>query len=122
MPLFLCVLFGIIFFTLLLVAYINACYAANVGARFASVHSLTSLQPSTTTDDANVTLANLIFMPSTSSRIPLVYYGNRSGVPGNYVGDDVGVAVVVFYQKLNIPFWGSQTFELQAQAYRFITR
>lgn len=122
MPVFLAVLFGIIAFMMLLVSYISACYAANVGARYASVHSLTSLQPASTTDDANVVKANLIFMPSTNTPMVLVYYGNRSGVPGNYVGDDVGIAVIVFYQTLTIPFWGSQTMEVQAQAYRFITR
>ena len=120
-PVFFAFLFGVFAFTFLLIAYLNGTYAANAGARYACLKSQSSLYPATTAEITNVVNANLFAIP-TSGRTILVIYGNRSGGPGNYIGDDVGVAVILFNETISIPYWGSETFELQCQAYRFISR
>jgi Flp pilus assembly protein TadG len=101
------------------ISYVNATYAIRMGARYASVHSQTSLSPATTAQIQNIVTSNMYFANSTFSTV-IVSYGDRSGNQGgNYVGDLVGIGYL-WSQNLNIPFYGKSNFYVSTQTYRMI--
>jgi hypothetical protein len=112
---------GMLVFGMALISYISATFASRVGARYASLHSLSSDTPCTSAAITAIVQAQL-YLPNASAPTIMVFYGNRAdGVNGNYVGDLVGI-VVIWSQTIQIPFYGSKTFYISNQAYRFITR
>jgi len=92
-----------------------------VGARYASVHSSSSLSPVTTAQIQAMVTSNM-YIANVSSTTVIVSYGDRSGGSGgNYVGDLVGIGLL-WGQNLNIPFYGKSNFYVQSQTYRVITQ
>jgi len=121
MPLFILVTFGTFECGMALMNYVNACYAIRVGARYASVHSSSSLSPATTAQIQAMVTSNM-YMANVSSTTVIVSYGNRSGgAGGNYVGDLVGIGLL-WGQNLNIPFYGKSNFYVNTQTYRIIVQ
>ncbi|WP_263375891.1 TadE/TadG family type IV pilus assembly protein [Granulicella aggregans] len=121
LPVFFMLLIGIFELSMLLVSICSATYAANVGARYASLNSSTSLSPASQVQIQNVVKANLYLPGTTQPPTILVLYGDGSST-GNYVGDLVGIGVIVFSYSYTIPFYGTRTGLLDVQAYRFISR
>lgn len=101
--------------------YCSASYAAGVGARYASVHSLTSMSPATATVVSNLVKAQF-FMPGSSSQAVQVSYSAAAGGASatNNVGSQVIVGVT-WTQSISLPGYG-KTLSMNSQAYRFITR
>jgi Flp pilus assembly protein TadG len=119
MPVFILLTFGLFECGMALMSYVNATYAIRMGARYASVHSQTSLSPATTAQIQNIVTSNMYFANSTFSTV-IVSYGDRSGNQGgNYVGDLVGIGYL-WSQNLNIPFYGKSNFYVSTQTYRMI--
>ncbi len=127
LPTFLLLLFGFFEYSFGLTAYMNATYAARVGARYASLHSLSSGSPATQDQVKSVVLSQL-FVPGAATMITagniIVDYGDRMGSTagaGNYQGDLVGVGII-WYQKFDLPFLPSKSIYIATQAYRVIER
>jgi Flp pilus assembly protein TadG len=126
LPVFCIMLFGFFEYSLGLAAYMNAVYAARIGARFASLHSLSSQSPATQSQVEAVVQANLFlpFFSGGTAPYSAVYYGQaqyRTSSAGNYQGDLVGVGVF-WYQNFNVPFIPAQSSLISTQAYRVIER
>jgi len=123
LPVFIILFMGFCEYSLALASFMNATYAARVGARYASLHSLSSDSPATVAQIQAVIQSNL-FLPGSSNSSILVIYGNRSGTNvnvGNYQGDLVGVGIV-WNQSINVPFLPKKTYNIAAEAYRVIQR
>jgi len=122
MPVFFLMFFGFVAFSLALIGYMSATYAARVGARYGAMHSASSGSPATVAQIKAVVQDNLFAPGAVSTPTIIVDYGNRTqGVGGNYTGDLIGVGII-WAQTVQIPFWGSQTYYVTTEAYRVITR
>jgi Flp pilus assembly protein TadG len=134
LPLFLLVVFGMIQCSLMLEGYCNATYACRNAARYASVHSSTSLAPSVSTDIQTVVKSNLLMGASITPTINVNYFNasnlsssstNLCAPPVNSSLNVVGNIVCVqasWSQSLNIPFFTSYPFAVSTQTYRVISR
>ncbi len=123
LPVYFMLFMGFCEFSLALAGYMNATYAARVGARYASLHSLSSDSPATQAQVQSFVRSNL-FIPGASGATILVLYGNRANSnagAGNYQGDLVGIGVIV-NQNLNIPFLYQKSFPIVTEAFRVIQR
>jgi len=121
MPLFILVTFGTFECGMALMDYVNATYAIRMAARYASVHSSTSLSPATTAQIQSIVTSNM-YIANVSSRTVIVSYGDRTGgAGGNYVGDLVGIGML-WGQNLNIPFYGKSNFYVSSETYRVIVQ
>jgi Flp pilus assembly protein TadG len=123
LPVFFVLFIGFCQYSFALATYMNATYAARVGARYASLHSLSSDSPATQAQD-EAYIQSLLFFPGASKPTVFVYYGDRSGstsAVGNYQGDLVGV-LVIWSQNINIPFFKNKTIYIATEAYRVIQR
>lgn len=113
LPTFFLMLLGFFNFMFVLFAICDVNYAATTGARYASLHSLTSANPASVTDVQNVIKANLFTLAGNTPTIIVDY----SKGTGNYVGQPVGIGVV--YAAPNGV--GLKNFYITAQAFRIIT-
>jgi len=123
LPLFCTLMFGTTLYGMGLISYCSGNYAANVGARYGSMGSLTSLSPLTTTQVQNVVTASL-YVPGTTGTpaITVEYLTTGGGASTNNIGNVVHVRVRLTGQSIAVPFAGTKTFTLQCDAYRPITR
>jgi len=126
LPVFCLLLFGFFEFSFALAGYMNCVYAAQIGARYAAMHSQSSATPATPAQITAVVQQNL-FLPGSNNYTVIPVYGNRTNPIsknyGNYQGDLVGVGIL-WYPNINIPFWprSGTSYWATAQAYRIITR
>jgi Flp pilus assembly protein TadG len=114
LPTFFLLLFGFMNIAIALFAYCDASYAANVAARYASLHSLTSSSPATVASIKAVMLANL-YIPGGGTPTLIVNYSQGTG---NYVGQPVGLGIVYPIA----PGLALKGYSVTAQAFRYITR
>ena len=91
LPVFFVLLFGLFSFAIILFGYGNATYASRAGARFASLHSTTSLSPCTTTSVQNFVMPFLWAAPSGGVVVATAWN------PGNTVGSTVNVSISIIY-------------------------
>lgn len=116
LPTFFLLLFGIFEFSMLLTGYCSATYAVRAGARYASVHSSTSMAPASNTSVQSFVQANLFTPGSSSSVVPAVTYTPNSNVVGSVVN-----VTATWSQAISLPGYHS-TIALSTQANRVITR
>ncbi len=134
MPLFLAIVFGVIQSSLLLETYCNATYACRNAARYASLHSTTSLAPSTSPQIQSMVQSGLFLNASITPTISVNYF-NASNLsssstnlclpPVNSSLNVVGNVVCVqasWNQKLNIPFLSNNSVSISTQTYKIISR
>ncbi len=116
MPVFLLMVVGLMQFGVVLFGYCAASFAARNAARFASVHSGTSLAPATAASvQASVT--------------PWLFMGAKTGTPnvavqwpsGNTIGYPVQVTVTETYSVV-LPFTTIKSLSMSAAASRVIVR
>jgi Flp pilus assembly protein TadG len=109
-------------FTLFLFGFFNVCfdvfeyasanYAAGMGARYASLHSNTSVNPATTSQVKAIVLQNMFLPPGVNPTVFVQYTQS-----GNVIGQPVGIGVV--YPAL--PGIAIPNFYVSVQAFRYIT-
>lgn len=121
MPLFILMSFGTFECSMALMNYVNASYAIRVGARYAGLHSSTSLSPATTAQIQSIVASNIFVANVTSGSVNVSYSTLSGGAGGNYVGNVAGVGIL-WGQNMNIPFYGKSNFSVRCQTYRVITR
>jgi Flp pilus assembly protein TadG len=134
MPLFLATVIGLIQASLLLQTYCNATYACRNAARFASMHSTTSLAPSNSTQIQAMVQSGLFLNATITPTISVNYFNASNlaaGTPNvcnppvnsnlNVVGNVVCVKVT-WNQGLIIPFITTSGFSVGTQAYKIISR
>jgi len=115
LPVFLLLLFGLFNFSIVLFGYCNATFASRAAARFASLHSSTSLVPSTT---ATVTAVVTPFVNVTPGAVATV---TPTWPSGNTVGNTVSVSVKLVFST-QIPFSTLKTVTVGSTAQRVIMR
>jgi Flp pilus assembly protein TadG len=115
LPVFFLLLFGLFNFSIILFGYCNAGFAARLGARYASLHSSTSLAPCTSS-------------AITSIVTPYLWAGTQNQVtvatiwaPGNTVGSTVSVSVTIVYPTA-IPFFSITRVTVGSTAQRTVMR
>jgi Flp pilus assembly protein TadG len=136
LPLFLGIVFGMVQSSLLLQKYCNATYACRNAARYASIHSTTSLAPSTSTQIQSMVQSSLFLNASITPTINVNYF-NASSLgsstadlclpPVNSSANVVGNIVCVqasWSQNLKIPFLSANanSFTVSTQSYKVISR
>jgi len=134
MPLFLAIVFGVIQSSLLLQTYCNATYACRNAARYASLHSTTSLAPSTSTQIQSMVQSGLFLNTSIKPTISVNYFNASNlaaGTPNlcagtpdsssNVIGNVVCVQAS-WSQTLNIPFLSNNSVSISTQTYKIISR
>jgi Flp pilus assembly protein TadG len=116
LPTFFLLLFGLIEFGVILFGYCSATFACQTAARYASVHSSTSLAPCSASSVAAIT-ATQIFAPSS---YPVV--GVHTTWPtGNTVGNPVNVTVTLYYPA-GLPVLSTAMVTLSTSSQRIIVR
>jgi Flp pilus assembly protein TadG len=116
LPLFFLCVVGIFEFGLTMFSYCSATYAAREAARYASMHSSSSLSPATVASVTAVVRANLWTDASSTPAVVVCWGGGCSNPANNLVGNLVGVGVVWW----NPPFLKENTKLFSAQAYRIV--
>jgi Flp pilus assembly protein TadG len=91
LPPFFLLLFGLFEFSIVLMGYCSATYACRVGARYASLHSTTSLAPCNAACLTSLVTAQM-WAPSGTVSVSAPTY-----TPSNTVGSTVKVSVTVAY-------------------------
>lgn len=117
MPVFFMLLFGIFTYSMILFGRGNAICAANVAARYASMHSSTSLVPSTLANIKGYATPYLYGVASPASDVSVTYNPANT----NVVGATVKVTVSVTYPT-GIPFYGGGSVTITGTAQRTISR
>ncbi len=137
-PLFLAVVFGIFQSSIVMLTYCSATYACRNAARYASLHSSTSLVPSACSD-INTMVQNGLFLSSSIHPTVNVQYSvakfNSTAIPpfagacvagandptDNIPGNLVWVQAT-WTQTMLIPFMPTSSFSVGTQTFRTITR
>jgi Flp pilus assembly protein TadG len=122
MPLFLAVVFGMIQCSLVLQSYCNATYACRNAGRYAMLHSLTALAPSTASDIQTMVKSSLFQYSSTTPTISVSYLNPTNlAATTNSVGNLVCVKAS-WSQKMYIPFMTTSSFTIGTQTCKIISR
>jgi Flp pilus assembly protein TadG len=122
LPLFLATVFGMMQSALLLQTYCNATYACRNAARYASIHSSTSLAPSTASQIQTMVQTGLFLNASIRPTITVSYLNpNNFAVATNTVGNLVNVKAT-WGQSMVIPFMNTGSFTVTTQTYKMISR
>lgn len=115
LPVFCMMLFGIFGFAIVLFGWCNITYASRAAARYASLHSGTSLVPATTATVSAVVTPYLVAVAAGGSSTTVTY------TPGNTIGATVKVSVSAKYNVV-MPFTSYNSFTMTSAAQRTITR
>jgi Flp pilus assembly protein TadG len=122
MPLFLAIVFGMAQASLLLQTYCNVTYACRNAARYASIHSSTSLAPSTASQIQAMVQAGLFVNPSITPTVTVSYVNPTNlSATTNTIGNLVFVKAT-WGQSLSIPFMKTSSFSVGTQTYKIISR
>jgi len=115
LPPFFLLLFGLFSFSLALFGYCNATFSCRAAARYASLHSSTSLSPCTTASVTAVITPYLAVTPGATATVTPAWPS------GNTVGNTVTVSVKLVY-SVGIPFSTLKTLTVGSTAQRTIVR
>ncbi len=122
MPLFVAVVFGVIQCSLVLQTYCNATYACRNAGRFAMLHSLTALAPSTVSQVQSMVTSSLFLSSAISPTVTVSYLNPTSlATATNNVGNLVCVKAS-WSQKMSIPFMTTTSFTVGTQSCKMISR
>jgi len=115
LPVFMMLLCGIASFAIVLFGWCNITYGARAAARYASIHSNTSLVPATTATVTAV-VTPFLYAVATGGATTTVTY-----LPANTIGAKVSVNVQAKY-GVTMPFTTYTSFTVASTAQRTITR
>jgi len=115
LPVFFLLLFGLFYFSIALFGFCNATYASRAAARYASLHSSTSLSPCTTASVQSVVAPYLAVTPAATSTVTTVWTAS------NTIGSTVSVSVTLVY-SVGIPFSKLNAITVGSTAQRTIIR
>jgi len=115
LPPFFMLLFGLFNFSIVLFGYCNATFSSRAAARYASLHSSTSLSPCTTASVTAVITPYLAVTPGAAATVTPAWPS------GNTVGNTVTVTVKLVY-SVGIPFSSLKTVTVGSTAQRTIQR
>jgi Flp pilus assembly protein TadG len=122
MPLFLAVVFGMIQCSLVLQSYCNATYACRNAGRYAMLHSLTALAPSTASDIQTMVKSSLFKYSSIQPTVTVSYLNPTNlATSSNAVGQLVCVKAS-WSQKMYIPYMTTSSFTIGTQTCKIISR
>gem|GEM_PF-2402270 len=121
LPVFLLLVFGVAQCSFLLMTYCNATYACRNAARYASLHSSTSLLPVSSSQVQTMVQSGLILSSSIVPNITVNYVNSDLAASTNSIGNLVLVQVT-WSQSLVIPFSSARTLTVGTHTYRTITR
>jgi Flp pilus assembly protein TadG len=122
MPLFLAVVFGMIQCSLVLQSYCNATYACRNAGRYAMLHSLTALAPSSVTDIQTMVKSSLFQYSSVQPTVTVSYLNpSNLATATNAVGNLVCVKAT-WSQRFYIPFMTTSSFTIGTQTCKMISR
>ena len=119
LPVFCLLLFGIFAFSMAMVSYLSATYWLREAARYAGMHSLTSISPASPAYLSNLVTSNIFLPGGTTPTVTVNYVYYVGAANGNYVGNGVEL-ILSWTQNINVPLF-STTLPLQSLTYRFIT-
>jgi Flp pilus assembly protein TadG len=114
LPPFFLMLFGLFEFSIILFGYCSATFACREAARYASVHSSTSLAPCTSSAIKTL-VASQIWAPTATVTVTPTWAG------GNTIGQTVSIAVTVAY-PLGLTVISTSTITVGGSATRTIIR
>jgi Flp pilus assembly protein TadG len=115
LPAFFLLLFGLFTFSIILFGYVNATFACQLGARYASLHSSTSIAPCSSS--SITTLVTPYLWAAAQNQVTVA----TNWSPGNTVGSTVSVSVTIVY-PIGIPFFSQSQITAGSTAQRTITR
>lgn len=122
LPIFLVVVFGIFEFSMVLLTYCNVTTACSQAARYASLHSGSSLSPATTTQLQSMVASKLFAGASvTPNNVTVTYLTPGLAAGTNTVGDLVMIKAS-WSQTVTLPFTSANSFTIGSQDVRSITR
>ena len=115
LPTFFLLLFGLMDFSIMLFGYSNATFACRAGARYASLHSSTSLTPASAAMIQGVVTSYLWAAPSGGVTV------NTTWSPANTVGSSVTVTVRIVY-PIGVPQLSLSQITVGSSAERTVIR
>jgi Flp pilus assembly protein TadG len=115
LPAFFLLLFGVFTFSLVFFGYSNATFACQLGARFASVHSSTSIAPCSSSSITSLVTPYLW----AASEDQVTVATNWS--PSNTIGSTVTVSVTIVYPT-RIPYSSLTQVKIGSTAQRTVSR
>ena len=115
LPVFFLLVFGLMYFAIALFGFCNATYSSRAAARYASLHSSTSLSPCTVASVQGVIAPYLAATPAATATVTPAWS------PSNTVGSTVTVSVTLAY-SIGIPFSNLKTVTVGSVAKRTILR
>jgi Flp pilus assembly protein TadG len=122
LPLVLTILFGMFQSSLLLETYCNATYACRNAARYASLHSSTSLAPSTSAQIQTMVQSQLFLNSSIRPTITVTYVNPSTfATSTNTIGNLVEVQVT-WNQNFIVPFVKTSSVSVGTQTFKTIAR
>jgi Flp pilus assembly protein TadG len=116
LPLFFLCVIGIFELAFMMFSYCSANYAARAAARYASIHSNTSLSPASVATITAVVKDNLWIHTTSAPAVIVCWGGGCSNPTNNVVGNLVGVGVLWW----NAPFLKQSSVLFATQAYRIV--
>jgi Flp pilus assembly protein TadG len=122
LPIYLLIVFGLFECSIVLSTYCSATYACRDGARYASLHSASSLSPASVSQISAMVQSELFLRATMAPTVNVTYTNPSTGATAtNAVGNMVLVSAS-WGQTLTIPFLSSQNFTIATQAYQVVTR
>jgi len=115
LPTFFLLLFGMFNFAIVLFGYSNATYACRAGTRYASLHSATSLAPSSSATVRSIVTSYLWAAPSAGVTVTTTWS------PSNTVGSSVQVFVKIVY-PIGVPLLSLRQITVGSSAQRTVIR
>ncbi len=115
LPTFFLLLFGLFSFSIVLFGYSNATFASRAGARYASLHSSTSLAPDSTAIVQSIVMPYLFAATSGAVTVTTTWS------PANTVGSSVQVSVKIVY-PIQVPLLALQQITVSSSAQRTVIR
>jgi Flp pilus assembly protein TadG len=120
LPVFLTVMIGIFQYSIVLLAYCNATLACTQAARYAGLHSSSSLSPVATSDIKSMVTSKIFINSSLTPTVTVSYLTPTLQTGSNVVGNMVLVRVS-WAQSVTTPFLTSKSFSVGSQDVRPIT-
>jgi Flp pilus assembly protein TadG len=121
LPFFLMVFLGISQYSLVLLNYCSVTYACRQAARYASMHSTSSLAPDTVSQIQGMVTSKIFLDPGIMPTVSVNYYTQALAPGSNVIGNVVSVSVT-WNQTLKLAFLNTSSFTISTQNYKIITR
>ncbi len=121
LPVFMMLMIGTFQLAIVLLTFCNATLACSQAARYASLHSSTSVAPASTSQIQSFVMSKLFIGRSINPTVNVLYTTASQGTGSNVIGNMVTVNVS-WSQTIAIPFASTYSFSVGSQDIRVITR